>query len=120
MYSAKLEDGEEPAGLCLVDSLVPAVKQKRSAQLLACQVAQQSLFCNEVPIVIEMSDTPEKLEGDNNNDFDNEKTTLRPDFPLGKCLLLLYLLAEIIALLTCVQRMCCLATCRHVPGSYIS
>lgn len=46
VYSAKLQDGEEPAGLCLADSLVTPVKQKRSAQLLSCQVAQQSLFCN--------------------------------------------------------------------------
>ncbi|MPC25386.1 Anion exchange protein 3 [Portunus trituberculatus] len=86
VYSAKLQDGEEPAGLCLADSLVTAVKQKRSAQLLSCQVAQQSLFCNEVPTAADMSETPEKLE-DNNNDFDNEKTTLRPDFPLGAVLL---------------------------------
>lgn len=33
-----------------------------------------------------MSDAPDKLEG-NNNDFENEKTTLRPDFPLGAVLL---------------------------------
>lgn len=39
-----------------------------------------------------MSTPAENVEG-NNNDFDNEKTTLRPDFPLGNCLLLL-LLAE--------------------------